>query len=99
MAVADELLDAAIAPRMKAIVTQIRAALRNIDYEFHEQIEAGDTVVTRWTCRATHVGEIFGVAPTGRRIELPGVCIDTVVRGRLVEMRGVENWFAALMSP
>jgi predicted ester cyclase len=46
-------------------------------------------VVTRWKASGTHQGEFFGVAPTGKRIEMTGMQID-----RFDEESGkmVEEW-------
>jgi hypothetical protein len=33
----------------------------------------GDTVAHRWTFTGTHQGEMMGVEPTGRRVEVAGV--------------------------
>jgi steroid delta-isomerase-like uncharacterized protein len=50
-----------------------------------DQIAEGDTVVTRWTFRGTHRGELFGVAPTGRVVTMSGIFVDRIADGRVVE--------------
>jgi steroid delta-isomerase-like uncharacterized protein len=49
-------------------------------------IAEGDKVVTRWTIRGTHQGEIeeFG-PPTGRQAEIQGITIHRIQGGRIVE--------------
>ena len=42
-------------------------------------------MVTRWTGHGTHQGELMGVAPTGNRVEVPGITIDRVSGGKLEE--------------
>ncbi len=48
-------------------------------------IAEGDRVVLRYVFEADHVGELGGVAPTGRRVKVPGILIARVRDGRLVE--------------
>jgi predicted ester cyclase len=67
--------------------------------DFHQSIDAliaeGDTVVEKWSNRATHTGgEYHGVPPTGKRYEGPGVDIFRVVDGKIVEQWGVFDRLA-----
>jgi len=48
------------------------------------QTAEGEKVVNRYTGRGTHRGEFLGVAPTGRRVELAGVTIFRLRRGKLI---------------
>ena len=50
-----------------------------------DQVAEGDTVVTRWTGRATHMGEFMQIAPTGKQVVVAGIHINRVVDGKLVE--------------
>ena len=50
-----------------------------------EQIAEGDRVVTRWTARGTHLGEIAGIAPTGRDVTVSGLTISRFSGGLVVE--------------
>ena len=45
----------------------------------------GDFVVTRWTARGTHDGELFGIAPTGNAVTTSGISIVRVADGKIVE--------------
>ncbi len=42
-------------------------------YEIHDQIAQGELVVNRITWRGIHGGELAGIAPTGRPLELRGI--------------------------
>ena len=50
-----------------------------------EELSAGDRVVTRWTARGTHDGELMGLAPTGKRIEVTCIGIWRVTAGKIAE--------------
>jgi steroid delta-isomerase-like uncharacterized protein len=54
-------------------------------FEVHEQIAEGDFVVTRWTGKGTHDGELMGMPPTGRWVEVEGITIDRIADGKIAE--------------
>ena len=54
---------------------------------FEELIAEGDRVAERWTGRGTHLGELQGIPPTGKRVEGPGSVFYRIVGGKIVEFR------------
>ena len=53
-----------------------------------DQIAEGDMVVSRWTASGTHEGELMGIPPTGRRVEISGMTINRFSGGRIA-----EDWY------
>lgn len=77
-----------------------------LSFAVDDQIAEGDKVVTRWTAAGTHQGEFFGIAPTGKRIELTGISIERFDEGgKLVEewpeynLLGVLRQIGAIPEP
>jgi steroid delta-isomerase-like uncharacterized protein len=50
----------------------------------------GDQVVLRWTATGTHLGGVFGLAPTGRSIFIRGMTWLRFDEGRIIE--GWDCW-------
>jgi predicted ester cyclase len=48
-------------------------------------VAEGDRVVARISARATHTGELFGKAPTGKVVTMTGIAIHRIVDGRIAE--------------
>jgi steroid delta-isomerase-like uncharacterized protein len=69
----------------KQYVGAYRSAFSDLHVQIEDQIAEGDKVVTRWTGIGTHDGEMAGIAPTGKRVTLPGMEIVRISGGKLVE--------------
>ena len=68
-----------------------------LTFTVEDQIAEGDKVVTRWTAAGHHQGEFFGVAPTGKRIEMTGISIERFDEGgKLIEERPEYDLIGAL---
>jgi steroid delta-isomerase-like uncharacterized protein len=70
---------------MQHFVAMYRTAFPDYACTVDDQIAEGDKVVTRWTARGTQRGELMGIPPTGKQVTLPGVVIDRIADGQLVE--------------
>jgi steroid delta-isomerase-like uncharacterized protein len=62
-----------------------QSAFPGAQITIEDQLAEGDKVVTRWTGRGTHQGELLGVAPSGNRVEVTGVTISRIKGGKVVE--------------
>jgi steroid delta-isomerase-like uncharacterized protein len=62
------------------------SAFPDLNATVEDVIAEGDKVVTRYTIRGTHQGEIgeFG-PPTGKQVEIKGITIHRIEDGRIVE--------------
>jgi len=69
----------------KEYVGMYRAAFPDLHVQIEDQLAEGDRVATRWTGTGTHDGELAGIAPTGKRVTVPGMEIVRIANGRLVE--------------
>jgi predicted ester cyclase len=75
------------ADTIKQEIEWFRNAVPDLTYTVEDQVAEGDKVVSRYTASGTHQGEFFGVAPTGKRIEMSGIQIDSFDEesGKMVE--------------
>jgi steroid delta-isomerase-like uncharacterized protein len=69
-----------------------RAAFPDLHLTIEDVIAEGETVMTRWSCRGTHKGDLNGIAPTGKHVTISGVTVARVSNGKIVE--GYVNWDA-----
>jgi steroid delta-isomerase-like uncharacterized protein len=76
----------------KKRVTLYRNAFPDLRLTIDDMIAEGETVVARWSCRGTHKGELNGIAPTGKQVNITGVSIARFTNGKMFE--GYVNWDA-----
>ena len=75
----------------RAIVDLFRAAFPDQWWQIEDLIAEGDKVVARTTMTGTHLGDFFGIAPTGTRVTLQGVHIMRIADGRIAEHWGSND--------
>jgi steroid delta-isomerase-like uncharacterized protein len=64
----------------------VRRAFPDFTNEIEELISEGDKAFARLTYRGTHRGEIFGIAPTGRRVEYAGAAVFSFRGDKIAEV-------------
>jgi predicted ester cyclase len=64
----------------------IRRTFPDFSNEIEEIISEGDKAFARLTYRGTHYGELFGIAPTGRKIRYSGAAVFTFRSHRIAEV-------------
>lgn len=75
---------------VKELIAGYRAAFPDIHVTIEDQIADGDRVVTRWSVKGTHQGELMGMPATGKQATVTGITIDRIVGGRIAE--SWDNW-------
>ncbi|MBI1928995.1 ester cyclase [Candidatus Poribacteria bacterium] len=71
--------------RLKEEFARNRVAFPDMQFTIEDQIAEGDKVVTRWTFRGTHKGDLMGIAPTGKRVSMTGINIQRIAGGKIEE--------------
>lgn len=69
---------------IKRMMSRWRAAFPDGEERVEAQVAEGNKVVSRWSFRGTHRGELFGIAPTGKQVTFTGIAIDEVEGGKIV---------------
>jgi steroid delta-isomerase-like uncharacterized protein len=76
----------------KKRATLYRTAFPDLRLTVEDLIADGETVMVRWSCRGTHKGDLSGIAPTGKQINISGVSVARFANGKMAE--GWVNWDA-----
>lgn len=75
----------------KAIVTLVRGAFPDLNWGIDDLIAEDDKVVARTTMTGTHLGEFFGILPTGRQVSMYGVHVLRIAGGKIAEHWGSND--------
>ena len=70
---------------LKPIIMAIRAGFPDLHYEIKDIIVTRDRVVARVIMTGTQTGTLFGVAPTGKHIEVNQINIEKIENGKITE--------------
>lgn len=65
-----------------------RAAFPDLRVTVDQTLAEGDLVVVAWTGSGTHLGDLFGIPPTGKRGVMSGIEFNRIQDGRIVERWG-----------
>ena len=76
---------------LKQFLSMIFKSFPDFHLTIEDIIAEGDKVWVRLTITATHTGEFFGLAPTGKKFTEPSVWIYRIVNGKIVEGWDVQD--------
>lgn len=74
----------------KQLATAIVDGIPDRRIAHHETVAEGDLVMIRWSMTGTHDGDLMGVPPTGRPIDVTGFDLFRIESGRIAELW--QNW-------
>ena len=70
---------------LQQLVMYFRSAFPDIHVTIEAMVAEGDLVMHRQTMRGTHRGDFFGIAPTGRSVEMTGIHMWRFADGKIIE--------------
>ena len=75
------------------------AAFPDLNSTQEDLIGEGNKAVLRWTIRATHTGTLWGMPPTGKKIEIAGMDILEIQDGKIAkDYGGIGDQMPKLME-
>jgi steroid delta-isomerase-like uncharacterized protein len=71
----------------RGVADTVSVYQRGVDghWGIEEMFSAGDRVVVRWTGTGTHVAEVNGIPPTGKKIRVDAISIHQMRDGKISE--------------
>ena len=82
----------------RELIVQTRQTFPDLHMTIEGMVGSGDTVVLRFRASGTQAGELFGVPPTGRRLEWTGIGWLRFQDGRLVERWNESDMISVLQQ-
>lgn len=75
----------------KALAAHWAAGFSDEELTLEDFVAEDDKVAVRYTSRALHVNDVFGIAPSHRRVTITGIEIYRLENGRVAEYWGELN--------
>ncbi len=74
-------------PGPAGVVGAVSAYQEGVDghWQIDDIFSSDDKVVVRWTGSGTHVGDVNGIAPTGKKISVDAISIHRMPAGKIAE--------------
>lgn len=66
-------------------VRALHTGMPDLNVSVDLQLTEGDRVVSRWTGRGTHTGDLLGLPASGNRASFTGISVDRVAGGQIQE--------------
>ncbi len=82
----------------KASIAHLRTVFADLSVTIEDIAVSGDTVAVRSTTRGTHVGDLLGVAGTGRTVEFRAADFHRLSGGRIVRTWHLEDYFGIALQ-
>lgn len=83
---------------LKEFLADYHNAFPDIQVKVENLIAEGDKVVSHVTSRGTHKGELMGIAPTGKQVTVPVICISRFVGDKIIEDWEIIDLFGMLQQ-
>lgn len=74
---------------VKGLLSAFRTGFPDLHLTVEDEIGEGDKVAVRWRARGTHTDNLFGIPPSGKRMNVAGISILRIAGGKIV-----EDWVA-----
>ncbi len=79
---------------LKQLISAYRTAFPDLKMTLDDIFGEGEMVAFRWSVSGTHLGDWFGIPPTGNHITATGITIFRIAGGKVV-----ESWTSIDLSP
>lgn len=80
-------------PGIKPIIRMLAAALPDVSITIHDTVQEPGKVAVRAEISGTHSGELFGIAPTGKKVSFRLHEFHMIEEGLITTTWHMEDWF------
>ena len=88
-------------PGMEALsknFIKIKTAFPDIKTELQQQLLYENKVASHWVLSGTHLGDFFGIQPTGKTVQFQNLSIAQVEDGKIIQYNSELGWLSILMQ-
>jgi predicted ester cyclase len=83
---------------IKPIIRSIGAAFPDVHITVHDMVQEPGKIAVRAEISGTHLGELFGIAPTGKKVSFRLHEFHTLANGLVTTTWHMEDWFGLFLQ-
>jgi predicted ester cyclase len=83
---------------IKPIIRSIGAAFPDVKITIHDMVQEPGKIGVRAEISGTHLGELFGIAPTGKQVRFRLHEFHNVANGLITTTWHMEDWFGLFLQ-
>jgi predicted ester cyclase len=83
---------------IKPIIRSIAAAFPDVHITIHDMVQEPGKIAVRAEISGTHLGELFGIAPTRKKVRFRLHEFHTVEHGLVTRTWHMEDWFGLFLQ-
>ena len=83
---------------IKPIIRSMAAAFPDVHITIHDMLQQPGKIAVRAEISGTHLGELFGIAPTGKQVSFRLHEFHTVANGLVTTTWHMEDWFGLFLQ-
>src|SRR5689334_10791936 len=83
---------------VKGFLGVFRTGMPDLTLAVEDVTGDGDRVAARWSAHGTHTAEMFGIPPSGNRLDIHGISFFRFANGRIAEDWVEENTLSVLQQ-
>jgi predicted ester cyclase len=83
---------------IKPIIRMLASALPDVQITIHDTVQQPGKVAVRAEISGTHLGELFGIAPTGKKVSFRLHEFHTLADGLVTTTWHMEDWFGLFLQ-
>lgn len=84
--------------QMKRSVAMYRSGFPDLRITLDDMIAESDMVAVRFTATGTHLGQMLGIPPTGKRVSVVNITLYHMRDGRIVDQQGLTDTLGLLQQ-
>lgn len=83
---------------IKQIIHIVAAAFPDVHIKIHDMVQEPGKIGVRAEISGTHLGELFGIAPTGKKVSFRLHEFHTLADGLVTTTWHLEDWFGLFLE-
>lgn len=83
---------------IKTIIRSLASALPDVHIAIHDMVQEPGKIAVRAEISGTHLGDLFGIAPTGKQVSFRLHEFHTLSDGMITTTWHMEDWFGLFLQ-